>query len=242
MTAIYLKNRNPTKALEKTPHEEWSGEKPTIKHLRPFGCKAYVHVPVQKHSKLDSKSVEGIFIGYSEESKAYRIFDAIKREVNVTHDVIFDECRPSVATATYDEETNPNLERTDAADQKANQIEKSAMPVNDDFDSSAEKTDCRSPSEEKDPSDIIQSALHDISKAATEIRRSARESRQPERYDRDPKYAHLATIEPETYIDAINRGDSKQWEKAMDAEYESLMANDTWSIVDLPPNRKTIGC
>ena len=48
MTAVYLKNRNPTKALARTPEEEWSGLKLTVDHLRPFGCVAYAHVPVQK--------------------------------------------------------------------------------------------------------------------------------------------------------------------------------------------------
>ena len=106
MTAVYLKNRNPTKALARTPEEEWSGSKLTVDHLRPFGCVAYAHVPVQKRTKLDSKTVEGIFVGYSIESKAYRIFDPKKREVNVTRDVIFDERRPLPMIATYDSVTD----------------------------------------------------------------------------------------------------------------------------------------
>ena len=80
MTVVYLKNRNPTKALDKTPEEEWSGSKPTVDHLQPFGCVAYAHVPVQKRTKLDSKTVEGIFVGYCVKSKAYRIFDPKKKK------------------------------------------------------------------------------------------------------------------------------------------------------------------
>jgi hypothetical protein len=48
-TAVYLKNRSPTKAIsDMTPLEAWSGNKPKVSHLRSFGCKAYAHVPVQK--------------------------------------------------------------------------------------------------------------------------------------------------------------------------------------------------
>ena len=38
-TAVYLRNRSPTKAVkEMTPFEAWVGEKPNIEHLRIFGC------------------------------------------------------------------------------------------------------------------------------------------------------------------------------------------------------------
>ena len=47
-TAVYLKNQSPTKALSNiTPEEAWTGEKPSIVHLRSFGCKVYMHVPSQ---------------------------------------------------------------------------------------------------------------------------------------------------------------------------------------------------
>ena len=48
-TACYLVNSSPSSALEdKTPHEVWTGKKPSLSHLRVFGCDAYVHVPMEK--------------------------------------------------------------------------------------------------------------------------------------------------------------------------------------------------
>ena len=45
-TACYLVNRSPSSVLEdKTPHEVWTGKKPSLSHIRVFVCDAYVHVP-----------------------------------------------------------------------------------------------------------------------------------------------------------------------------------------------------
>ncbi|XP_074353008.1 uncharacterized protein LOC141692171 [Apium graveolens] len=56
LCAVYLLNRCPTKSVRnKTPNEAWSGSKPSVGHLRIFGCIAYAHVPDQKRKKLDDK-------------------------------------------------------------------------------------------------------------------------------------------------------------------------------------------
>ena len=61
-TTCYL-NRSPSSALEdKTPQEVWTGKKPSLSHLKVFGCDAYVHVRKEKRTKLDSKSEKCIFI------------------------------------------------------------------------------------------------------------------------------------------------------------------------------------
>ena len=91
-TAVYLKNRSPTKALHDiTPEQAWTGKKPSVGHLRSFGCKAYVHVPTQHRSKLDSKTLECVFTGYYTESKGYRVFNIVKQQALISRDVIFDE-------------------------------------------------------------------------------------------------------------------------------------------------------
>jgi hypothetical protein len=58
----------------KTPEEVFFGKKPEVSHLRIFGCPIYTHVPKEKRTKLDPSGKKGIFVGYSESSKAYRIY------------------------------------------------------------------------------------------------------------------------------------------------------------------------
>ncbi|OAJ38664.1 hypothetical protein BDEG_22572 [Batrachochytrium dendrobatidis JEL423] len=57
MTAVYLQNRSPNKALsQRTPYELWTGELPKVMHLRTFGCAAYALRPKQLLTKLDTRT------------------------------------------------------------------------------------------------------------------------------------------------------------------------------------------
>ena len=64
-TAVYLRNRSPTKAVEgKTPYEAIPGEKPKVGHSRVFRCTAYSHISKDERRKLDDKAQKCIFLGY----------------------------------------------------------------------------------------------------------------------------------------------------------------------------------
>nr|AAK26118.1 putative gag-pol polyprotein [Oryza sativa Japonica Group] len=93
MTAVHLLNRLPTKALDgKTPYEAWHGRKPVVSHLRVFGCLAFAK-ELNHVGKLDDRSSPGVFIGYAEGVKAYRILDPATQRVRISRDVVFDEGR-----------------------------------------------------------------------------------------------------------------------------------------------------
>ena len=89
----HTRNRTPTKGLTGgiTPMEAWSGVKPSVYHLRPFGCKVSVHISERKRRKLDPKSFSGIFLGYSLEKKGYRVWDNNAVHIVDSRDVIFYE-------------------------------------------------------------------------------------------------------------------------------------------------------
>ena len=76
MCSVYIQNRCPHQILgQKTPHEFWSGHKPSVGHLRVFGSIAYAHVPDQQRKKLEDKSKKLVFVGYDDKSKAYRLYN-----------------------------------------------------------------------------------------------------------------------------------------------------------------------
>jgi transposase InsO family protein len=88
--SIYLLNRSPTTSLKmKVPQEAWSGTKLNVSHLKAFGCTTYAHIPSELRNKLDDRSEKCIFTGYSETSKAYRIYNPISKEMILNRDVIF---------------------------------------------------------------------------------------------------------------------------------------------------------
>ena len=71
--ATHILNCVPTRALDEdlTLHEVFTGNKPSVAHLRIFGCKAHIHVPDTKRRKLDAKFIECVFLGFAENHKAY---------------------------------------------------------------------------------------------------------------------------------------------------------------------------
>ena len=51
----------------------------------------YIHIPKEKRTKLDPSRKKGIFVGYSESSKAYRICFPGFKKINISRDVTFDK-------------------------------------------------------------------------------------------------------------------------------------------------------
>jgi hypothetical protein len=90
--AVYLLNRCPTKSLQAvTPQEAWSGHKPSVTHLRVFGCVAYAKIPDARRTKLDDKSEKCIFVEYGERRMGYKLYNPITKKVIMSRDVIFEE-------------------------------------------------------------------------------------------------------------------------------------------------------
>jgi hypothetical protein len=74
-----------------TPYEGWYKKKTNVNHFRVFVCVAYVHVVDQKRQNLDPKSESCIFVGYSVQSKAYKLYNPVTNNIVVSRNVIFDE-------------------------------------------------------------------------------------------------------------------------------------------------------
>ena len=74
-TEVYVHNRISHSTLgNKTLEEMFTKENPEVSHLNIFGCPVYIHILKEKRSKLDPSGKKGLFVGYSEQSKSYRIY------------------------------------------------------------------------------------------------------------------------------------------------------------------------
>jgi hypothetical protein len=94
-TACYVINRTIIRnTLNKTPYELWNNRKPNIGYFKVFGCKCFVLNDRDNLGKFDAKSDEGIFLGYSTKSKAYRVFNKRTMVVDESMHVVFDETNP----------------------------------------------------------------------------------------------------------------------------------------------------
>ena len=108
-TIVYIQNRCPHAILgEKTPEEAFTGEKSDVSHLRIFGCPVYSHIPKEKRTKMEPSGKKGIFVGYSETSKSYRIYIPSQRNIEVSRDVTFHE--EATFKRSKDIQTNVEME------------------------------------------------------------------------------------------------------------------------------------
>ncbi|KAK3012143.1 hypothetical protein RJ639_012142 [Escallonia herrerae] len=92
LTAAYLINRMPLSVLQnRTPYEVLFGKVPNYDHLRTFGCLCYGHMNGKPHDKFAPRSKSGIFVGYPNGQKGYRIYDLESKVIYSSRDVQFFE-------------------------------------------------------------------------------------------------------------------------------------------------------
>jgi hypothetical protein len=232
-TAVYLRNRLPTAAFKEktTPYEKWHERKPKVDHLKVFGCVAYSHIADDERKKLDAKAEKLRFLGYSSESKGYRLYDEKKHQIKIRRNVKFNEAdftleRKYVVPSVGDSDVDIVNKQPDNDD-----------PHMPDVDARPEMDHMNTPEK-------------------ASLRRSGRERRSPVRYGID-EYVDSATIdhevhhvayhvsqvkEPVTLTEALNGDQAFEWKAAADAEFNSLMKNETWELVRLPKGRKPVSC
>ncbi|GJR56854.1 putative ribonuclease H-like domain-containing protein [Tanacetum coccineum] len=96
-TACYVQNRVlVVKPHNKTSYELFHGRTPTLSFMRPFGCPVTILNTIDHLGKFDGKADEGFFVGYSLNSKAFRVFNSRTRIVEENLHIRFSESTPNV--------------------------------------------------------------------------------------------------------------------------------------------------
>ncbi|GJW48289.1 retrovirus-related pol polyprotein from transposon TNT 1-94 [Tanacetum coccineum] len=110
-TACYTQNRSTiVKRHLKTPYEIFRKRIPNINFLHVFGCPVYIHNHKDHLGKFDEKADDGYLLGYSFVSKAFKVFNTRRQQIEETYHIIFDESpdaikfsKPSVDNINIDE-------------------------------------------------------------------------------------------------------------------------------------------
>ncbi|GJS83515.1 retrovirus-related pol polyprotein from transposon TNT 1-94 [Tanacetum coccineum] len=97
-TACYVQNRVLiTKPHNKTPYELLIGRSPNLDFIRPFGCPITILNTLDHLGKFKGKADEGFLVGYSVNSKAFRVFNTRTKKVEENLHIKFLKNKPNVA-------------------------------------------------------------------------------------------------------------------------------------------------
>nr|GFC81191.1 hypothetical protein [Tanacetum cinerariifolium] len=98
-TACFTQNRSLViPRHEKTPYHIINERKPLVKFFHIFGSVCYIFKDGENLDKIKEKGDECIFVGYSTQSRAYRVFNKRTRVIMESIHVNFDEL-PQMALA-----------------------------------------------------------------------------------------------------------------------------------------------
>jgi transposase InsO family protein len=226
--SAYLLNRSPTTKLKmKVPQEAWSGTKLNVAHLRTFRCIAYAHIPSELRKKLDDRSEKCIFTGYSETSKAYRLYNPISKKLILSRDVKFLENQFWNESENQQMDSqNPLLPSSENTENSGQQVPQPALP----------RLQVQRRSENsQDDSTSSRDSSSDIQNQRT---RSLREIHQQLDDIEQHNLFALMSCQPTSFKEAAKE---PHWVQAMNQEIDSIEKNKTWDLVDLPRHKKSIG-
>ena len=218
--AVHIKNRTATETLQGlTPFEKWYGKKPSVDHLRIFGCDADTLVPKGLRTKWEFNSVKCLMVGYSEGNKAYRLYDPASRQVLIRRDDIFHETAedPGIEFA--------NVETSGENVLKQKTPEKEGEGEN----TQKEKLKYRNP-------------RLPIPRSPYQTRRASAKSNEDDTALEQAEIAEIFMVnaEPVNVREAMATDDSEKWLAAINAELDSLEQNETWTLVPRPKDKNVI--
>nr|GEV21921.1 hypothetical protein [Tanacetum cinerariifolium] len=102
-TACYVQNRVlVVKSYNKTLYELFHGRTPTLSLVGLFGCPVTLLNTIDHLRKFDGKADEGFFVGYSLNSKAFRVFNSITMVVEENLHIRFSKSAPNVLGSGLD--------------------------------------------------------------------------------------------------------------------------------------------
>ncbi|GAA0168386.1 transmembrane signal receptor [Lithospermum erythrorhizon] len=258
----HIPNRCRTLSVKEiTPQEAWSKIKPSIDHLRVWGCLAHTHVPKQGRSKFDERSTLCIFIGIYSNTKAYRLFDVKGEKLVISRDVVFEEDKHWEWETGHKQQIENELEWNDTsaeAEVTEQPFEDDKPDFDDQFGNNEENSNdsisnggnsAGSSNSNGGTTESTSSTEHNTissNKDSPIQRRTHRAPRWMEDYitgeglssDEVNMVQDMGEEDPFVYEEAAKH---EKWRTAMNNEMESIKKNKTWTLTTLLKGSKIIG-
>ncbi|KAI3707271.1 hypothetical protein L6452_25630 [Arctium lappa] len=264
-TACYVQNRVlVVKPKNKTPYELLNKRKPFIGFFKPFGCPCTILNTKSHLGKFDSKADDGFLVGYSSQSKAYRVFNSSSRIIEESDNVKCNENTPNPIGSgpqwlfDIDSLTNSFGFSSDGyagsgcggsgTTQVQESISKSVIfpipTVNSFEDCEKEPSIGPSQSEEESRDEETQEnkesevAAENTSVELNDSNLEVGHNEEPSHNTRVQKNHPPQLLEPKKAHDAMKES---SWIEAMQEELLQFKLQDIWDLVDLLKGHRAIG-
>ncbi|TPX53140.1 DNA-directed DNA polymerase [Powellomyces hirtus] len=222
-----------------TPYEMWF--KTVLKHflLRCIGCIAYV-TKVPQTSQITSNAWEGVLVGYGLNSQTYRVYSPTSDQIREVRSVRFDEDKlywsPNGQKLPWISEEHAALLSSESDQGGPHSAESPTSDLLSDppLDSPSSTEDSEPAESEDDDQTPKSNPFKVLHQSVAAVAEAEEEPEDSPSFDLDV---------PRTAAQALASKLSTEWNKAMQAEMDSLTDNKTWEIVDFPSdNSNSVDC
>ena len=244
MTACYLRNRSPSRALdqEKTPEEISTGWKPSVGHLKVFGCKCFVLIHDKDRKKMGEKSWTGILMGYAHRSKGYRVYDPRSGRVETSRDVRFSEEEKYYPVEPPSQGFRDESVRVVEVEPERVESEVTSERPRESVGSGQVEREEVSEQEEE-PEMPVREEVQAVQRRSTRVRFAPEKltaSKPGELYSMYGYCLMAVGEEPATMKLALKSEEREEWEAALKEEHRSIERAKTYELVDRPKDRKVL--
>ncbi|GJZ64739.1 retrovirus-related pol polyprotein from transposon TNT 1-94 [Tanacetum coccineum] len=194
--------------LGKTPYELLRGRKPTLDYSRVFGSKCFILKTKEYLTKFDPKSYKGVFLGYSQNSKAYIVLNKHTMKIEESLNVTFDENPPPSKTSP--------LVDDDLDEEEAIKVTEKRNLENDIEDETLEIDEIVN---------IKESRNHPLENVIGNLNQRTLRSQSQ---NQSNFFCFISTIEPKNVNEALT---DESWLIVMQEELNQFIANDVWELV-----------